>query len=168
MSETRPSGHALVPNEQALVTQELAEIDSRGRLHILPRWMLKAQWPAFPAAGDFEALAVLTVPGRASLMPWKPEGPRIVERYQKITQSSDGPDFEALRMFQDRYIRLALPRDRRLHLGDAVLQHIGLTRRRELPINVYVAVTNGLIDLLGSGYRNRLHREGHPSLDGLP
>jgi hypothetical protein len=168
MAYTRPSGLPLVPDSDALVTQEIAEIDGKGRFHLLPRWTKRTNWPPFPAAGNFEALMVLTEPGRLSLMPWEPEGSRAMERYRQLSASEDGPDLEALRILQDRYRRLVVPNERRPYLGDAALQHLGLPTRRGRPSNVYVAILPDRIDLLGPSYRDGRNEEGHPSLDGLP
>lgn len=168
MAETRPSGRPLVPDDEALVAQHVAEIDSRGRLHVLRRWTQRTNWPPFPTAGDFEILVVLSERGRASLRPWHPGGPKILQRYQELTASEDGPDLEALRRLQDRYARLSLPRERRPHLGDSVLQHLGLPLRREMSTPIYVVVLPDRLDLLGPAYRDRVNEQGHPALDGLP
>jgi hypothetical protein len=168
MPEFRPSGNPVIPDAEALVTQELAEIDERGRLHLLPRWARRTNWLPLPPAGNLDALVVLAEPGRLSFLSWEPDGPRIVQRYRDLSMTEDGADFEALRMLQDRYRKLSISTDRRPSLGDAALQHLGLPTTRGLRSNVYVVVMPSRIDVLGPTYRNMRNEGGHPALDGLP
>lgn len=168
MAETRPSGRPLVPDAEALVSQEIAEVDGRGRIHILPRWTKRTIWPPFSPSADFEVLLVLKEPGRLRMIPWEPVGPQILARFRALEEMEDGPDLEALRLLQDRYVRMAIPRERRPYLGSAALQHLGLPTRRGSPTNVYVVVMRERIDIIGPAYRDRRQQEGHPALDDLP
>src|SRR5882724_4361165 len=108
MAETRPSGTPVIPDVEALVTQELAEVDGRGRLHLLPRWAKRTNWLSLPATDEFEALMILVEPGRLSLKSWEPDGPRIQKRYRDLSIAEGGPDLEALRLIQDRYRKLPI------------------------------------------------------------
>ena len=168
MAESRPSGVPIVPDAKALVIEEIAEIDGRGRIHLLPRWAKRVGWIPVPAAGDVDALMILVEPGLLSLTSWNPDGPRIEKRHDELAALGTGADLEALRSIQDRYQKLPIPNDRRPHLGDAALQHLGLSTKRGAKSNVYVVITPGRIDLLSPGYRNAKSIEGHPSLDDLP
>ena len=111
---------------------------------------------------------VFVEPGLLSLRSWEPDGPRIATRYIELAQLGADADLDVLRLIQDRYGKLSIPRDRRPHLGDAALQHLGLPTTRDMTSNVYVAVYPSKIDLLSPIYRNDKHMTGHSSLDDLP
>jgi len=111
---------------------------------------------------------VLVEPGRLSLRQWATSGPQIVARYEQLSSSSDDDDLEVLRLIQDRYRRLPIPKDRRPYLGDEALQHLGLPTTRGVKSPVYVAVYPDRIDVLGSTYREERLVSGDPSLDDLP
>lgn len=171
MARTRPSGLPLVPDDEALVLQELAEIDRRGRIDLLPRWAGHVRWLKFPITDQIDALMILEEPGRLSLRSWEPAGPAIQARYKQLAQAADetdDADLEALRVIQDRYRRLSIPKDHRPALGDAALHHIGLSLKHGLTTNAWVVVSPTRIDILGSTYRDSKNSGGHPALDDLP
>jgi len=111
---------------------------------------------------------IFVEPGLLSLRSWKPDGPRIAARYIELAQLGADTDLDALRLIQDRYGKLSIPKERRPHLGDAALQHLGLPTTRDATSNVYVAIYPKRIDLLSPNYRNAKHVAGHPALDDLP
>jgi len=112
---------------------------------------------------------ILVEPGLLSVTSWEPDGPRIVERYRDLAKFGEELDYEGMRLIQDRYQKLLIPkRERRPHLGDAALQHLGLPVARGTKSIVYVAVLRERIDVLGPAYRNTKNLAGHPSLDDLP
>lgn len=168
MTETRPSGIPIIPDSDALLTQELAEVDGRGRVHLLPRWARRTSWLSVPPTDDLIALMVLFPPGRISLRSWDPDGPRIMERYAILAAQGEQADPEALRAIQDRYQRLQISKERRPYLGHAALQHLGLPAKRGMVSNIWVAIFHNGIDLLGPAYRDAKNLEGHPELENLP
>ncbi len=168
MAKTRPSGLPLVGGASAAVTQEVAEIDERGRVHLLPRWAERVDWLPLAAKDDVEALMVFLEPGRLSLRCWEIDGPRIMARYEEFAGDPDESGLEVLRLIQDRYGRLLIRKDRRPYLGDAALKHLGLPVVRGTKSTVYVAIFPNRIDLLGATYRTEKLIAGDPRLDDLP
>lgn len=168
MAETRPSGLPVIPDHSAVVVQEVTEIDERGRLHLLPRWTRRVSWLPLPAKENVDALMVLVKPGYISLRQWKGNGPRIEKRYKEIAKESDVDALEALRLIQDRYKRLTINKERRPHIGDAALAHLGLPITRGMKSTVYVAIFPSQIDILSPAYRNAKLEAGHARIDDLP
>ena len=168
MAERRPSGLPVVTGVSAPVEQEVAEIDGRGRLHLLPRWAKRVEWLPLPAADDVMALMVFLEPRRLSLLRWDVDGPRILARYEEIAKNPDDADLEVLRLIQDRYNRLLIRRDRRPYLGDTALQHLGLPISRGSKSIVHVAIFPNRIDVLAPAYRDTKLVAGDPRLDDLP
>ena len=171
MATTRPSGTPLTPSESSFVLQELADVDERGRIHLLPRWTARVSWlhrALESSKGDIEALLVLSEPGRLSIKDWATEGLRVMRRYQEVSESIEESNLELLRLFQDRYQKLVIRQDRRPYLGDAALHHLELPISRLTKSVVYVAVFPEQIDLLGTSCRNRLLISGNSFLDDLP
>src|SRR5438105_15747909 len=105
MAKTRPSGTPIVSGPEALVRQEIASVDERGRLNLLLRWQEAAGWKR--PAGPWTLLVVLEDDGVIALLPWEPHGARVVERY---SEWKDAADMEALRRLQDRYKRGEIPK----------------------------------------------------------
>jgi hypothetical protein len=167
MSETRPSGTPVVPDAPNAVIQEVAVIDERGRLHLLPRWTKQTDWIPTPATAPVDAILIFVEPGLVSLRNWETVGTQIVERYQAICSEHE-LSTEVLRLIHDRYRKLAIPVDRRPHLGDATLVHLGLPITREAKSVVYVFVAENRIDILSPAYRNAKLVAGDARLDDLP
>lgn len=166
MAETRPSGAFPLPDIESPVTQEVAEIGMRGRLHILPRWIKRLGWMPTAASEDLALLLIMGEPGQVSLRPWSPIGPAIVERFKEL-QSTPETDSEALRLIIDTYGQVVVPQDRRVHLGDLILQHLGLPTDRTAKSNVYVVIRADRIEMLSPAYRNEKHIAGFAALDDL-
>ncbi len=166
MLKTRPSGSPILEGESATVSQEIAEIDERGRIHFLQRWTKKISWLHDLSSIEKETLAILIEPGRVSFRDWEPEGPRIIERYKELEGDTD--NFEVLRLLQDRYQRLIISKDRRPYLGDAILTHLGLPTSRIAKSPVYISVFPDKIDVLSRGYRDQALIVGHPAINDLP
>jgi hypothetical protein len=168
MAETRPSGLPIVSDSSALVTQEVAEIDKRGRLHVLPRWARRIAWLQLPAEQEIHALFVFSEPGRLSLCRWDLDGPEILARYEEISRNPDDSELEVLRLIQDRYNRVVIGKESRVYLGDAALAHLGLPIARGIKSIVYVAIFPNRIDVLGPSYRNAKLEASDARLDDLP
>lgn len=168
MAETKPSGLPIVASKSAPVLQEIAEIDGRGRLHLLRRWANHTDWLPSLIDDELQVLMVFVEPGRLSMRSWEPEGPKIVTRFEEIAKTPDEDGLEALRLIQDRYGRVLVPKDRRPYLGDLALQHLMIPTGRGQKSNVYVAVFPKCIDVFGPAYRTEKLILGHPQLEGLP
>ena len=140
-------------------------IGPRGRFHLLPRWAKRLDWLPVPAKAPDDALIVFEEPGKLSIRNWNPDGPEIISRFHQLAQ--DG-DLELLRLIQDRYARLSIPRERRVYLGSQALQHLSLPLDRKLKSSVYVVVSANRIDLISPNLRNELLVTGNPELDDLP
>lgn len=57
----RPSGLSVIGDEHAVVTVEVAQIDERGRINLLPRWGSRVEWLR-SSTSDVEALMILVEP----------------------------------------------------------------------------------------------------------
>jgi hypothetical protein len=166
MAETKPSGLPIVDGLSTSVTQEVAHIDKKGCLNLLPRWTSRFAW--FPSAltEDFETLMIFLDPGRVSIRDLSVNGPLIQERYNELATETDAETLEALRLIQDRYGRLRIPTSRRPSLGDPVLTHLGIERGQRSTI--YVAIFPNFIDLLSPAYRNARLTIVNEQIDDLP
>jgi|SRR5271166_262939 len=165
MSGTRPSGRPVVEGPAAIVTQEVAHIDKKGCLNLLPRWTAKLSWLA-PLDNSTEALLIFLRPGRISIRDLATYAPRIRERYNEIAADVQQASLDLLRLLQDRYGQLYIPKSRRVSLGDPALLHLQVERGVITPI--YVAVFPGSIDLLSVAYRNEQLMEIQSELEDLP
>jgi hypothetical protein len=168
MADTRPSGTPIFDDVVPVVTQEPTEIDGRGRLHLLPRWLARVNWAPSNSTADFEALVVLAEPGLISMRDWETAIPAIAARYAALKETENEDAVEAMRLIHDRYVRLSVDRGRRPHLGDAILAHLGLSIRRGEKSTVYVAVYSWKLEVLSANYRNSRLLSGSPLLDDLP
>lgn len=168
MSNTRPSGLSVIPASSVIVSQEIIEIDERGRFNLLQRWTEQINWiNSIPEAG-IQTLMVFSEPGRISILDWETNGQKIIDRYQELAGSQDENSLELLRLIQDRYQKLIIRRDRRPYLGDAALHHLGLPISRIEKSTLYIAIYPDKLDLIGSAYRNQMLLSGHVELDNLP
>jgi hypothetical protein len=166
MSETRPSGRLVVGGPAAIVTQEVAHIDKKGCLNLLPRWTAKLSWLA-PLDNSTEALLIFLRPGRISIRDLATYGPRIRERYNEIAADvQQQASLDLLRLLQDRYGQLYIPKSRRVSLGDPALLHLQV--ERGVVTAIYVAVFPSSIDLLSVAYRNEQLMEIQSELEDLP
>ena len=165
---SRPSGLHIIDGSIAAVSVEVARVDMRGRLNILPRWRQRVAWLASPGESNVDALMIFVEPGLISIEDWKKDGPRIQQRFTDIAASTDADLFRALRLIQDRYQRLVIPARDRAALGDGALFHLGFQFEREQEFIVYVCVFPDRIELMSPEYRNLKLIEGHPLIDDLP
>lgn len=111
---------------------------------------------------------VFVEPGLISLRDWTNDGERVATRFTELAASGDEDAWEALRLIQDRYQKLPIDKERRAHLGDLALAHLGLSIEREKKSTVYIAVYPDCIDILSVSYRNSKLVSGSRWLDGLP
>jgi hypothetical protein len=168
MALTRPSSYPVVSGAPALVSQEVAEIDERGRLRFHPRWTNRVSWWKTNQDEAFAVLMVLQEPGRIALRAWTNDGDQIAARYAELAASDDEEALEALRLIQDRYQKLPIDKEYRAHLGDPALTHLGLTIERGRKSTVYVVVYPDQLNILSVSYRNEKLVSGSRWLDDLP
>jgi hypothetical protein len=166
MARTRPSGLPIVEPDSLVIAEEVAKIDGRGRLRLLPRWTARIAW--WSDDDPFEVLMVFDEPGRITLRDWKTDGLRVVTRYEELKQRDDQDALEALRLLADRYQRLRFDREKCAHVGDAALAHFKFPIERGAERIVYVAIFPELLVLLSPAYRDAKLTLGSPLLDDLP
>jgi hypothetical protein len=164
----RPSGLPIVEDASAAVTVNVAHVEMRGRLNILPRWRKRIVWLMSVEEADILALMVFVEPGLISIRAWEPDGPRILQRFAELLTSTDADAPQALRLIQDRYQRLVIPAKDRPSLGDAALAHLGLRVERGQKSVIYVCVSSDKIELMSPAYRESKLTEGHPLIEDLP
>jgi hypothetical protein len=162
----RPSGIPIV--EDSSVGVSIAHVEMRGRLNILPRWRKRVAWLASAGTADAPALMVFAEPGLVSIRDWKPDGPRIEQRFSELAKSTDPDANQALRLIQDRYQRLTIPAADRTSLGDGALAHLGFSVERGRKSLVYVCIFPDRIEIMSPAYRDSKLVEGHPLIDDLP
>jgi hypothetical protein len=164
MADTKPSGRAVIEGIEAVVSQEVAHIDKKGLFNFLPRWTTRLKWLCEAKAVD--ALLVFLEPGRLSIRDPEPDVRRIKDQYAELAENPSSDDLEVLRLIQDRYGMLHIPKSKRASLGDPALLHLGIQRGLRTPI--YVAVFPISIDLISIEYRSSHLMEFHSELSELP
>lgn len=164
----RPSGLPIIDDAEGLVTVNVAEVEKRGRLNILPRWRKRVVWMNSLGEKATDALMIFSQPGLLSICCWQPNGPRIEQRIVELSNSADPDALEVLRLIQDRYQRIVIPARDRPTLGDSALAHLGLPIHRGQKSLVYVSVFSNRIDVMSPSFRDAKLIEGHPLLDDLP
>jgi hypothetical protein len=168
MAETRPSGYPVFGDPSASVAEEVTEIDGRGRIRFLPRWTNRIPWWKSTSSEGFDVLMVFVEPGLISFRDWISDGEQVAARFAQIAAEDDDDALEALRLIQDRYQKLPIDKERRAHLGDPALAHLGLPIQRGSRSTVYVAVYPSRLDIFSVAYRNEKLVIGSPLLDDLP
>ena len=138
----------------------------RGRLNLTNRWLQMTGWKRPAGVSEWVLLVVFRLPGRLSLLPWDPDGPRVEMRYKELA-AADPPDEEGMRRIVDRYNRLPVPIDRRCSLGEPALTHLGLVgSTQEHP--VWIAAFPNRIDILAPRLRDAELVAGAAVFDDLP
>lgn len=169
MSETRPSSTPLIDGSQTSIFQEVASIDQRGRLHFPPRWTNRIDWLRRCSSEATEVLIVLREPGMVSLLSWQANAEQILKRYEAIAGDDQDTEKEnLLRLIVDRYGKLIVTPERRPHLGDPAILHLGLSPERGLKRPIYAAIFADRIDLMSPSYRDTKLNDGNSRLDDLP
>lgn len=168
MAHTRPSGLPIVDGDSAIVSEEIAHVDRRGRINFLPRWRQRIPWLVSVVKGDVEALMILVEPGLISIRDWAADGPRIQRRYEELANSPDEDAIEALRLIQSRYRRLIILQNERTSLGEAALVHLGISIGRDIKPFVYVSTFPNSLELLSPALRNARLLAGDARIDDLP
>jgi hypothetical protein len=165
MADTKPSGKAVVEGDKAIVVQEVAHVDKKGVLNLLPRWTSRLTWLSDPQ-DSVDALLVFLQPGRISIRDPKSAVQHIRDRYAELSSSPSSDDLELLRLIQDRYGLLHVPKSKRVSLGDPALLHLGISRGLRAPL--YVAIYPDSIELISVENRAKDLLDFHSELSDLP
>ena len=165
MADTKPSGRAVVEGVEAVVAQEVAHVDKKGVLNLLPRWTARLVWLS-DIQKAVDALLVFLQPGRISIRDPELDVKRIRDQYAELSIDPSQDDLELLRLIQDRYGMLHIPKSKRASLGDLALLHLGI--QRGVRTSIYVAVYPASLELMSVEYRNRHLPEFHSELSDLP
>jgi hypothetical protein len=170
MSDTRPSGHPLLPAQGAPVFQEVAEVDPHRRINLLQRWISRFDWLKDINKKEVDALMVFSEPGLLRLRPWEPDGPRLLQLYQTLSAAPHDSEqkLQDLRSILDKYERLKIDNEHRPYLGDPALAHLGLPLHRGAKSIVYVAIYPEYIAIMSQEYRNKKLILGTQVLDDFP
>jgi hypothetical protein len=169
MAETHPSGHPLVHADIAPVFQEVAEVDPYRRINLLQRWTSRFDWLKDIKKKEVDVLMVFSEPGHLKLTSWEPDGPRLMQLYERLSKADPSDEnLEALRLIQDRFQRLKIDKEHRPYLGDGALAHLGLPLQRGVKSIVYVAVYPQHIAVMSQEYRNKTLSLGTQLLDDFP
>jgi hypothetical protein len=167
MSTTRPSGYSPFEPE-SLVTQEVAQIDERGRLNLLPRWLRPIEWLAEVKTSEVEVLMVFAEPGLISLRNMNTDGQRVRIRYDELKDDVSETGLELVRLLQDRYGVLRIAKDARAYLGNPALVHLGCSIARREGATVYVASYPNQLDIMSCDFRNKRLVARAAELQDLP
>jgi hypothetical protein len=164
VADTKPSGRAVIEGADAVVAQEVAHVEKKGVLNLLPRWISRLKWLS-ETHEAVDALLVFVEPGRISIRD-PAEAKRIRNQYAELAANPSSDDLELLRLIQDRYGILHIPKSKRASLGDPALLHLSI--QRGLKTALYVAIYPTSIELMSVAYRNRHLPEFHSELSDLP
>lgn len=168
-SKGRPAGLQLDPDRPGPIAQAVVQGSGRGRFRLPADVVRGATWLGSTEA-MVESLVVFEDPGYLVLLPWSPDGDRVIARRREliasINEKSESEEIEALRVLEDRYKRVKIGKDLRVTLSPEMLQHLRL--QRETAAQVYVVRVQDRIELISPDTRDRRLASGHPALDDLP
>jgi len=146
----RSQGLRLDPTSVQPVLQEPVQLCRRDRLGIPLEIANAVPWLAKRASAEVFALAVLEEVGKITLRSWEVYGPAVLTEHQRLIDSSD---FESLRLLDDKYRRVQIPKDARITLTLSHILHLGLPT--DLDTYVYVALVGESIQVFSAGFRDR-------------
>lgn len=160
-------GSELDPDSRGVVAQDVSDIDSRGRVRIPTRLVSAVSWCRNPTSASV-ALAVYDEPGRIMLLSWEEESaPVLARRRELIEKAKDSHTaLDGLRVLEDRYKRLIVPKDFRPTLGAEALMHLDLPIGAES--RVYILRVLETLEILSPRYRNKQRNANPDILAGLP
>lgn len=166
MSARKRIGFGLDPDLPGPVEQAVADIDRRGRLRIPSRLAAGMDWLG-AAAASVDALAVLDEPGRIILLSWKERSAELLAKRRALIEEAPEVDaLQALRLLENRYKRINIPKELRPTLGPETLIHL------DLPIgvesHVYVTRVLDALEVMSPAYRNEHFLTTSEVLAGLP
>jgi len=114
--------------------QEVIAVDPRGRIRIPTGLTGGIGWLDSRGTAGCLALCVMDAPGTISLLSWEGESPAVVARRRQLETEGD---HESVRLLDDRYRRLLIPKDLRLTLSLSHLVHLGLPPNATSAIYVF-------------------------------
>jgi hypothetical protein len=167
MANTRPSG-LTIGSAGSPVTEEVIEIDGRGRFHMQPRWIDRLAWWQTDHPDGYTVLMVFDKPGVIEFRDWRTDGQLVSSKHEELKDQMGEEALEALWVLADRYRPLRFDKRGRAHLGNPALAHLGFLIGRGAKHNLYVVVFPDRLLLFSPTYRDSKLMEGSPLLDDLP
>ena len=152
----------LDPEAPGLVGQDITTLDIRGRLRIPWQLAKPIDWLE-PTKKSCYALAIFEDPGRIMLCSWEKESPAVLEKRRDLLRRDAYAD---LRLLEDRYRRVLIPRDLRPTLGAGAVMHLGL--RLDVERRVYVVRMANVLEILAPSYRDKQLALASTVFSGLP
>ncbi len=146
----RPQGLKLDPGSAHAAHQEPIQLCGRDRLGLPLEIANSVPWLAMRATTEVFALAVLVEPGLMTLLSWQEHGTAVVKERQRLIESGDS---ESLRLLDDRYRRVQIPKDARITLTLSHILHLGLPT--DLNAHVYAALVGETVQILSTEYRDQ-------------
>jgi len=167
MATNKFLGILLDPGIQGPVDQDVAEIDQRGRLQIPSRLISSITWLKKRETSS-DALVILDEPGRIRLLSWENEStPILTRRKQLIENSGESSEaVEALRLLEDRYKHLIIPKDSRPTLSKEITMHLGIPD--DAKAQIYIVRVFEALEILSPQYRNGYRKTISEYLSNLP
>jgi len=166
MAGRRPQGLSLDPNSADSARQEPVQLRERGRLG-LPLDLVNAlAWLAKRNKAEVFALAVLDECGRITLRCWEKDGPSVLDERNRLLEAGD---HESVRLLEDRYNRIQVPKDARITLTVSHLLHLGLPTELEADTQyLYVALVGESIQIFSEDFRDRQLARASTLFQDLP
>ena len=92
-----------------------------------------------------QALAILE-PGVARILPWDPEGPKLLARRSELIGAGGTESERDLRLLESRFKRLVVSKDHRVRLPDEILLHLQVIN--DIPTKILCYRVADTIELL--------------------
>ena len=167
MTAGRPPGHPLDSATPGLVAQGVMDLVSRGRGQIPTTLATSLTWIQGPKRGT-DTLVVLSEAGIAKLLPWEPDGPRVLARRKELIQAAakDPAVHEALVALENRYKKSVIGTDYRITLPAELTAHLEISD--EPPARAFIVCMDDHLELMSLAAHNRLLSRSHPALEDLP
>lgn len=166
MAGRRPKSRPLDPATRGPVVPGVMDLVSRDRGQIPTELASQLKW--LEAKSATETLIVLAEPGLAKLLPWAPDGPRILARRAELISraAKDEAALDALKTLESRYKRGLIHSDYRMNLPPELTAHLEMPDTP--PGRAFCFKVENHIELMSMAYHNRLSNEDHTDLADLP
>jgi hypothetical protein len=162
MPAGRPQGSDLDPEILLPVAQEVVTIDARGRVRI-PAWVVTGVgWLDSYSDGKRYALGIFDEPGRIELRSWDENAASVVAQRRELGKAKN---YRAVRLLEDRYRKVEIPKDLRPSLGDSSVAHLGLPPDRES--HVYIFRTEDIVEIVAPTYRDKVLADARQMFTGV-
>jgi hypothetical protein len=115
---------------------------------------------------QLELLGELHSPGIVKLVPWSPNGDKVVARKRELDQklASDPLAVDALRELFFRYQRVLVDKEHRITLSPELQVHLAVNQYR----GVYFVRVSDQVEIWSGARREQELLESHPALEDLP